>query len=63
MADQVRSVLSRDSIKSALGLTVAIGATALVSGAASVPAAIARGWMGKKAVDVGADVLAKTLVK
>ena len=64
MADQVRSApVTRDSIKSTVGTGAAVVATALSAGASAIPSALARGWVMKRCVEAGADVLARTLGK
>lgn len=55
--------VSREMIRDGLGIAALGTAAALTAGAAAIPTALARGWLGKQALNVGTDVLSKTLLR
>jgi hypothetical protein len=63
MTDRVGGLINQDNVKEVLGLAVVGTAAALTAGAAAIPAAVARGWVAKRAIDGGAGLLTRTLVK
>jgi F0F1-type ATP synthase membrane subunit c/vacuolar-type H+-ATPase subunit K len=63
MTDRLRSILSRDNIRDGLGVASIAVVAGLTVGAGAVLPAVARGWMGRNALNKTADALTKTLVK
>lgn len=54
---------TKDRLKDVLSIA-ATGATAAITlGAASIPLALARGWLSRQAINVSSGVLARTLDK